>query len=132
VRVLEPGGWLVLVWNDRRMDATKFQRQYEQLLRTFGTDYEDVRQRGMTLALEGFFAQSFQIREFEYKQTFDYAGIEGRLLSSSYVPQKDRPQYGPMMHELRRIFEGHQVDGRVFFDYDTRVYYGHVEQDLKA
>ena len=127
VRILKPGGWLVLVWNDRRMDSTEFQRQYEQLLRTYGTDYEDVRQRGMTLALEGFFTQSFQMREFEYKQTFDYAGIEGRLLSSSYVPQKDHPQYDPMMRELRRIFDDHQVDGRVSFDYDTRVYYGHVQ-----
>jgi SAM-dependent methyltransferase len=127
VRILKPGGWLVLLWNDRRMDSTEFQRQYEKLLRTYGTDYEDVRQRGMNLALEGFFGQSFQMREFEYKQTFDYAGIEGRLQSSSYIPQKDHPQYDPMMRELRRIFDQHQVDGRVSFDYDTRVYYGHVE-----
>jgi ubiquinone/menaquinone biosynthesis C-methylase UbiE len=127
VRILKTNGWLVLIWNDRRMDSTEFQRQYEQLLRTYGTDYEDVRQRGMTLALEGFFTQSFQMREFEYKQTFDYAGIEGRLLSSSYVPQKGHPQYDPMMRELRRIFDEHQVDGRVSFDYDTRVYYGHAQ-----
>jgi ubiquinone/menaquinone biosynthesis C-methylase UbiE len=126
-RILKPGGWLVLLWNDRRMDSTEFQRQYEQLLRTYGTDYEDVRQRGMTLALEGFFGQSFQTREFEYKQTFDYAGIEGRLLSSSYVPQKESPSYDPMLRELRRIFDDHQVNGRVSFDYDTRVHYGHVE-----
>jgi ubiquinone/menaquinone biosynthesis C-methylase UbiE len=127
IRILKPGGWIVLLWNDRRMDSTEFQRQYEQLLRTYGTDYEDVRQQGMTLALEGFFAQSFQTREFEYKQTFDYAGIEGRLLSSSYIPQKDHPTYDPMLRELHRIFDDHQVDGRVSFDYDTRVYYGQVE-----
>jgi SAM-dependent methyltransferase len=124
VRILKPGGGLVLIWNDRRMDSTEFQREYERLLRTYGTDYEDVRQRGMTLALEGFFTQSFQMREFEYQQTFDYAGIEGRLQSSSYVPQKDHPQHDPMMRELRRIFDHHQVGGRVSFDYDTRVYYG--------
>jgi ubiquinone/menaquinone biosynthesis C-methylase UbiE len=126
-RILKPVGWLVLIWNDRRMDSTEFQRRYEQLLRTYGTDYEDVRQRGMTLAIEGFFGQqSFQTRTFEYKQTFDYAGIEGRLLSSSYVPQKDDRRYDPMLRELRRIFDEHQVDGRVSFDYDTRVYYGQM------
>ena len=127
IRILKSGGWLVLLWNDRRMDSTEFQRQYEQLLRTYGTDYEEVRQRGMNLAIEGFFAQSFQTKEFEYKQTFDYAGIEGRLLSSSYVPQKDHPKYALMMRELRRIFDDHQVKSRVSFDYDTRVYYGHLE-----
>jgi ubiquinone/menaquinone biosynthesis C-methylase UbiE len=126
IRILKPGGWLVLLWNDRRTDSTEFLRQYEQLLRTYGTDYEDVRQQGMTLAIEGFFGQSFQTRAFEYKQTFDYAGIEGRLLSSSYIPEKDHPKYDPMLRELRRIFDGHQVQGKVSFDYDTRVYYGHL------
>ena len=126
-RILRPRGWLVLVWNDRRMDSTEFQRQYEQLLRTYGTDYEEVRQRGMTLALEGIFGRAFKTREFEYQQTFDYAGIEGRLLSSSYIPQKDHPQYDSMMRELRRIFDQHQVDGRVSFDYDTRIYYEQME-----
>jgi SAM-dependent methyltransferase len=125
-RILKPGGWLVLLWNDRRLDSTEFLRQYEQLLRTYGTDYEDVRQRGMTLALEGFFGQSFRTRAFEYKQAFDYAGIEGRLLSSSYIPQKDHPRYDPMLRELRRIFDDHQANGRVSFDYDTRVHFGHL------
>jgi ubiquinone/menaquinone biosynthesis C-methylase UbiE len=124
IRILKPGGWLVLLWNDRRMDSTEFLRQYEQLLRTYGTDYEDVRQQGMTLAIEGFFGQSFQTRAFEYKQTFDYAGLEGRLLSSSYVPQKGSPTYDPMLRQLRRTFDGQQVNGKVSFDYDTRVYYG--------
>jgi ubiquinone/menaquinone biosynthesis C-methylase UbiE len=128
IRILKPGGWIVLIWNDRRLNSTEFQRQYEQLLRTYGTDYEDVRQRGMTLAIEGFFAQSFQTREFEYKQTFDYAGIEGRLLSSSYVPQKDHLQYDPMLRELRRIFDDHQLNGQVSFDYDTRVHYGQLKE----
>jgi ubiquinone/menaquinone biosynthesis C-methylase UbiE len=127
IRILKPGGWLVLLWNDRRMDSTEFQRQYEKLLRTYGTDYEDVRQQGMTLAIEGFFGQAFRTREFEYKQTFDYAGFEGRLLSSSYIPQPDHPKHDPMLRELRRIFDEHQVNGRISFDYDTRVYYGHLE-----
>jgi len=126
-RMLKPGGWLVLLWNDRRMDSTEFQRQYERLLRTYGTDYEDVRQRGMTLAIDGFFGQSFETRAFEYRQTFDLAGLEGRLLSSSYIPEKDHPNYEPMLRELRLIFDDCQVDGRVSFDYDTRVHYGHLD-----
>jgi len=132
IRILKPGGWLVLVWNDRRMDATEFQREYEQLLRTYGTDYEDVRHAGKTLAIHGFFSKSFQTHTFEYKQTFDYAGLEGRLLSSSYIPQKDHAQYNPMLHELRRIFDRHQLNGLVSFDYDTRVYYGQLDEISKT
>jgi SAM-dependent methyltransferase len=127
VRILKPDGWCVLLWNDRRTDSTEFLCQYEQLLRTYGTDYEDVRQQGMTLAIEGFFGKSFRRREFEYKQTFDYEGLEGRLLSSSYVPQKDHPSFDPMLGELRRIFSEHQANGRVSLDYDTCVYCARLE-----
>jgi SAM-dependent methyltransferase len=126
IRILKPSGWLVLVWNDRRMDATELQREYEQLLRTYGTDYEDVRHAGKTLAIHGFFPKSVHTRAFEYKQSLDYAGLEGRLLSSSYIPQKDHPQYNSMLQELRRIFDRHQMNGVVSFDYDTRVYYGQL------
>ena len=127
IRILKPNGWTVLLWNDRRMDSTEFQREYEQLLRSYGTDYEEVRQRGMSLGIEGFFTQSFQMRELEYTQTFDYAGLEGRLLSSSYIPHKNHPQYDAMLRELHRIFDRHQANGRVSFDYDTRIYYGQLE-----
>ena len=125
-RILKPDGWLVLLWNDRRMDSTEFQREYEQLLCAYGTDYEDVRRTGATLAVERFFSQSFRRREFEYKQMLDYAGLEGRLLSSSYIPQRDHSQYDSMLRELRRMFDRHQVNGSVSFDYDTRVYYGQL------
>jgi hypothetical protein len=114
------------------MDATEFQREYEQLLRTYGTDYEDVRHAGKTLAIHGFFPKSFQTHVFEYKQTFDYAGLEGRLLSSSYTPQKDHPQYNPMLKELRRIFDRHQLNGLVSFDYDTRVYCRQLDETSKT
>jgi SAM-dependent methyltransferase len=124
VRILKPGGWVVLIWNDRRTDSSDFQRQYEQLICTYGTDYKEVRQRGMTLAIDAFFGNpSFRSREFDYQQTFDYAGLEGRLLSSSYAPQRGEENYELMIAELRRMFEKYQVKGRVSFDYDTRVYY---------
>jgi hypothetical protein len=50
------------------------------------------------------------------------------LLSSSYTPQRGHPQYNPMLHELRRIFDRHQLNGLVSFDYDTRVYYGQLDE----
>jgi hypothetical protein len=60
-------------------------------------------------------------------QEFDYAGLEGRLLSSSYTPQPNDAKYASMLRELRRIFEAHQAEGRVAVEYDTRVYYGQLE-----
>jgi ubiquinone/menaquinone biosynthesis C-methylase UbiE len=47
-RILKPGGWLVLLWNERLTDSTAFLRDYEQLLLTYGTDYQDIRHEHTT------------------------------------------------------------------------------------
>lgn len=127
VRILGPGGWLVLLWNERVTDSTKFLRDYEQLLLTYGTDYEEVRHERTTAAVNEFFDPTpFQERVFEMRQEFDYAGLEGRLLSSSYAPGPEHPQHAPMLRELRRIFDACSVDSRVAFEYKTRLYFGRL------
>lgn len=130
VRILQPGGWLVLLWNERLTDSTKFLRYYEKLLLTYGTDYEEVRHEHTTSAVNQFFDPApFQERGFEMRQEFDYAGVEGRLLSSSYAPGPDHPRHAPMLSELRRIFDACAVDGRVAFEYKTRLYFGQLRQE---
>jgi SAM-dependent methyltransferase len=127
VRILKPSGWLVLLWNDRRTNASQFSREYENLLLTYGTDYHEVRRLGADLTAKAFFGSSeFRTCTFANRQAFDYAGLEGRLLSSSYTPQNGSPEYEPMLQELRRIFAANQVNGRVMFDYDAQVYYGRI------
>src|SRR5258708_19892109 len=41
-RILKPGGWVVVIWNERLTDTTPFLHDYEALLREFGTDYSRV------------------------------------------------------------------------------------------
>ena len=60
------------------------------------------------------------------RQEVDYAGLEGRLLSSSYTPTPENENYEPMLRELRRIFDEHQINDRVSLDYNTLVYYGQL------
>ncbi len=127
VRILKPGGWLVLLWNERITDGTAFLRDYEQLLLTYGTDYADVRHERTTDAVNEFFDPApFGNRVFAMRQEFDYAGIEGRLLSSSYAPGPEHMNHAPMLAELRRIFDQHAVAGRAAFDYKARVYFGQL------
>ena len=127
-RILKPGGWLVLLWNERRTDSTPFLRDYEQLLLTYGTDYEEVRHERTTSALNEFFDLApYRERAFPMQQEFDYAGLEGRLLSSSYAPGPGHPQHNAMLGELKRIFDLHQVQQRVAFEYTTRVFFGRMQ-----
>jgi SAM-dependent methyltransferase len=127
-RILKPSGWLVLLWNERVIEGTPFLRTYEEMLLTFGTDYQEVRHERTTEAVSEFFDPlPHQQRTFAMRQDFDYAGLEGRLLSSSYAPGPGHPKHEPMQRELRRIFEEHASAGRVQFEYITRVYFGRVQ-----
>ncbi len=126
-RILKSSGWLVLLWNERRTESTLFLRAYEQLLLTYGTDYQEVRHEKTTSAVHEFFDPAkFKERVFAMRQEFDYAGLEGRLLSSSYTPTSDHPSHAPMLQELRNIFAAHQAGGYVAFEYDTRLYFGRL------
>jgi SAM-dependent methyltransferase len=128
LRLLKPEGWLVLLWNERLTDSTPFLRAYEHLLLDYGTDYQDVRHERTTDAVNEFFDPSpFQERVFEMRQEFDYAGLEGRLLSSSYAPGPEHSNHAPMLRDLQEIFTTHAIGGRVRFDYKTRVYFGRLK-----
>jgi SAM-dependent methyltransferase len=126
-RILRPGGWCVLIWNERETTTTPFLRDYEELLLTYATDYKEVRHERTTAMIPEFFAPALcEERVFSLRQEFDYEGLAGRLLSSSYAPLEGHPSYEPMMRELQRIFRAHAEDGTVEFEYKTRVFYGHL------
>jgi SAM-dependent methyltransferase len=124
-RILRPGRPVVLMWNTRHVGGTPFLETYERLLLEYGTDYQKVRHEGVTdERLREFFGRPPQASSFPNRQQFDYAGIEGRLLSSSYAPAPGRPGHTDMLRELRRIFDAFNSDGRVTILYDTQVYVG--------
>ena len=128
-RILRPGGFVVLIWNMRRLDSTPFLRDYEALLLRFAAeDYRKVSGGWADEeAIARFFAPSrFEVRALEYRQVFGFDGLRGRLLSSSYAPPAGHPRHEPMLAELRRIFDAHQQDGAVAFEYDTQVYWGRL------
>lgn len=123
-RILKAGGSVALIWNDRQLDSTPFLRAYEGLLQRFGTDYLAVRHRDLDLT---------QVREFiggddvkrttlESAQAFGFEGVEGRLLSSSYAPERGHENHAPMLAALREAFDRYAENGKVEIRYDTRVF----------
>lgn len=126
LRILKPGGWVALIWNDRNISARPFFQEYEQLLVTYGTDYEAVGHKHADEQMIGSFfgANRFKVASFPNQQEFGLEGLCGRLMSSSYAPEPGHPKHASMLKELTRIFKEHQADGKVVFEYDTTVYYG--------
>ncbi len=127
-RILKPQGWLVLIWNLRRTQASPFLEAYEKLLQTYAIDYAAVDHRLITDEIIAAFFRpgTFKLEVFENSQPQDFEGCQGRLLSASYTPRPDHPSYAPMLAELRSIFDAHQVKGMVSFEYDTKMYYGQL------
>jgi hypothetical protein len=66
------------------------------------------------------------MKPFPNHQHFDLVSLTGRLLSSSYVPEAGQPRHEEMLAALNGLFEAHQKEGHVTFDYDTVSYYGHL------
>ena len=130
-RIVKPGGWAVIAWNDRRMDETPFARKYEAMLQRFGTDYKSVRDAyPEEQAIREFLNDGgLGSRDLPNHQIFDWEGLCGRLWSSSYAPQEGHPNFAPMMAELQHLFSASQHDGRVRMDYFTRVYFGHFDRN---
>jgi ubiquinone/menaquinone biosynthesis C-methylase UbiE len=128
-RVLVPSGWVALVWNERPRDATPFMDDYEALLRRHAAEYDKVTSSRVDVSrISEFFAGAFEIVTFHNQQVFDYDGLEGRLMSSSYAPEPGHPEHEPMIAGLREVFARHQRDGQIVFPYETLVYLGRSPQ----
>jgi len=129
-RILKKDGWVVILWNERLTDTTPFLREYEDLLRKFGTDYSRVNESyPRAEQMRDFFQQNaYRQESLPNFQVFDFEGLAGRVRSSSYMPAADHPNFTSMMVELDRIFRAHQQDGSVRVEYLTRLYFGRLEQ----
>jgi SAM-dependent methyltransferase len=124
-RILRPGAAAAMVWNTRKTDTSPFLRAYEDLLNEYGTDYGSVRHdRNESLRLAQFFPRGHERVVFPNAQHLDFAGLRGRLLSSSYTPADGDPRRAPMLSALQRLFDRHRQGGTVSIDYDTEVYHG--------
>ena len=127
-RILRFPSWVVLIWNERQTNTT-FLRAYEELVLKYATDYRSIDHRNVGNEDLGRFFSPYEFARatFPNKQHFDFEGLKGRLLSSSYIPNQEYPQYFSMLSELEQLFRKHNKDGEVIMEYQTKVYYGQSE-----
>jgi len=122
-RILKPGGWVALIWNERKAADDSFNAAYESFLADFRSS--DSRQKTSVADLTAFFTPlPIQVVSFHNQQSLDLNGLTGRVISSSDMPLPGHPRFGAMSQSLQRLFDAHQNRGVVRIDYDTRVYYG--------
>lgn len=129
-RILKMHGRVIILWNERLLDETAFLRDYEALLRHFGTDYSRVNESYPRIEqmLAFFGANEFTSHALSNVQEFDFEGLSGRLRSSSYSPAPGHSQFAAMMERLQKIFADHQKNGVVRMEYRTRIYTGMLDR----
>ena len=127
-RILIAGGWCAVLYNNRRLSGDAFHDGYERLLRDFGVDYMAVKGQHMgRRRLAAFFApEPMRSETFENAQSFDYAGLEGRILSSSYMPQPGQARFEEMRAAAERLFAETQRGGQVTMVHDCVVCWGRL------
>ncbi len=127
-RILRSPRRVILVWNDRRTEGSRFSAGYEALLRTHGTDYEAVDHKNLgSDVFESFFRPGGG-KEFSLpnEQRFDADGLRARLLSSSYTPPPGDLRHSAMIEALDRLFAQTAEGGFVRMEYETKIYVGRV------
>ncbi len=127
-RILQPGGLAALIWNTRPTSGTPFLEAYEQLLHRYGTDYGQVNHRNIAEDdLAAFFRPGTMRKTvFANPISYDYKGLLGRMLSSSYIPIVGHPNHEPLMADFRDLFARSEQDGQVVVAYETELYIGGV------
>ncbi len=126
-RIIKKDGWVVLIWNERETNTSSFLTAYEEFLNTYGSDYKEVNHVNVYGSIEQLFSKKgYKLKSFPNSQIFDYRGLEGRVLSSSYIPSGEDSKYFLVLAELQKLFDKYKDDGSVIFDYTTKIFYGQL------
>jgi len=124
LRILKPGGAVLLVWYERRTTGDEFLEGYEKLMLDHGTDYAQVDHRNVTpeIIAEFFHPRPVERITVSGEERMDFEGLRGRVISSSYMPGPDDAGFAPLMGALTELFERCQSGGKVGFHYDFHAY----------
>lgn len=128
LRILKPNGWVGLIWNSRRTKGNAFLEGYEKILQGLSGDYKRVNHAEIPRSeIARFFGgESFQLSAYSNSQDFDWEGLLGRSLSSSYVPMLGDEDYEGFESQLKNLFSQHAASGKVRFEYEAELFLGQL------
>lgn len=127
-RILRPGGWGALIWNDRQSTGSAFLAGYEALLRTHGIDYAKLIHRHIDeKAIAQFFAPAqTAVVTFDNPRDLEREDLLALAGSASYLPAPGDPRHVAMLLALNALFDTHAKKGTVQMMYRTRMHYAQV------
>lgn len=124
LRILKPGGWAALIWNDREIAGTPFLSGYEALLLEYGDDYRAIRYKHEgTEAIPVYFGgRAPTVTAFRHSRRMDRAAVFALAQSASYLPALGKPRHEELMTALGLLFDRCAEDGAIEMRYTCRVH----------
>ncbi len=125
--IANKGAHLVLLFNDRK-ESEPFQQDYQKLIEQYSIDYNEVSHRNISEEIIADFYAPHKFKKFifHYEQHFDLEGLTGRVLSSSYMPNEDHPNFTSLKNAISVLFNSHKQNEMVTFAYETRLFVGSI------
>lgn len=126
-RILRPPGWFVAMWNHRNHESTRLHREYEAILRRYCLEYHKLAELYRSpVRSAAFFGPGYGDATLQNPQQLDWEIFEARVLSSSYIPKPEHPDYEPFMAEMKLLFDSHARNGVVQFDLEIWIHWGRL------
>jgi len=127
LRILRPGGAVVLVYNSWRDSDDPLAEAYDALINLFDPEREmgEAAPRAGDEDIAAFYGTGgFGRRDIPNPHWYNWDAFQGRALSSSYAPLPGHPNHEPFLAGLRSFFDAHAEQGHIRFPYVTRLYWG--------
>lgn len=127
VRILKPGGQVVLIWNEKDKKSALINELYE-LNRSLCPSFS-----GFSAGFDpgkntrAFFGEKMKALSYENCFFYDEESFVGRNLSSSYAPIEGDKNYEAYVSGLGKLFEKYKNGKTVEFPYITNLYFGGLE-----
>jgi SAM-dependent methyltransferase len=119
-RILKPGGWIVLAWNERTI-TPGFMNDYDALQIRFAKE----RPHPSGEDFDKFFGEgAWRMAALPNPLALGETTLLSRVESCSRSPLPGAPEHEAMTGELRRLFRQYAHEGMVTMEYETRIYYG--------
>jgi len=129
LRILKNKGYLLLVWNDRIIESSGVTYEFECCLKELCNEYTEVTHKNITSKelFDFYNPYTYQTIELDNFQMFDYDGLMGRVMSSSYVSINEPLIMEKIKSRMHEIFTKYQKDNQVLFPYKTTLFMGQLK-----
>ncbi len=121
LRILKPGGHIVLAWNIRLKNSA-FLLDYQALKQKFAVDFKENKMVDEDAIHIFYHPMTVKVHLFQNIQMLDFEALKGQLLSASYMPLPGHPSYSEMINELIHLFIKYNENGVVKMAFETKLF----------